>query len=134
MKRLVIIFILALTAIGCNPEGREVSLMEISDISLIWKGSTQVLFNEHTCQLAYNDARNEYRVYDDRLGDWFTLACSQRPAAEGEVITADVSWTGERTPKSYKNLEFTVRKVSEDGLIWLWNERNKIGIIIKDIQ
>lgn len=134
MKRFIIIFILAVLSSGCSPEGKEFVFMESSDISLSWKGSVQVLFNEQTCQLAYNDKRHEYRVYDDRLGDWFTLSCSQKPVAEGETIVADVSWTGDRTPKSYKGLEFTVRRVNEDGLIWLWNERNRIGIIIKDIQ
>ena len=134
MKRLLFILILSALTAGCFPEGREVAFMDTYDISLTWKGSVQVMFNEQTCQLAYNDQRNEYRVYDDKLGDWFVIACSQRPVAEGEVLTADVSWTGDRTPKSYKGLEFTVRRVNEDGLIWLWNERNKIGIIIKDIQ
>lgn len=133
MKRLLIILILTAMTAGCTPEVREVAFMDASDISLTWKGSVQVMFNEQTCQLAYNDQRNEYRVYDDKLGDWFVISCSQRPVAEGELITADVSWTGDRTPKSYKGLEFIVRRVSEDGLIWLWNERNKIGIIVKDI-
>ncbi len=134
MKRALIIFSLLFALAGCTHESTMASFMESSGISLTWKGNVQVQYNEKTCQLAYNDKKNEFRVYDDKLADWFTLRCAGRPSAEGQTVVADVSWTGDRTPKTFNGLSFTVSRISEDGLIWLWNNDNRIGIIIKDIQ
>ena len=134
MNRLIIILALICTLAGCTPDFKENSLMEQNEISLIWKGSIQVSFDEAKGQLAYNSLRHEYRVYDDKLADWFTVRCSEEPAEEGQELSADVSWTGERNHKSFNGLPFTVKRISQEGLIWLWNESNKIGIIIKDIK
>ena len=133
MRRVLFIFSFILVLTGCNPENMETPFMETSDISLTWKGNTQVLYNASTCQLAYNDSKNEFRVYDDRLADWFVVRCEEKPSSEGQTVVADVSWTGERNPKVFNALEFTVRKISDNGLIWMWNSSNRIGIIIKDI-
>ena len=134
MRKLFIIipFICALT--GCNPDFTENNLMGQSEISLIWKGAVQVTYNEHTGQIGYNDSRHEYRIYDDKLANWFTVRFSEEPLEEGQELSADVSWTGSKNPKTFNGLSFTVKKISQDGLIWLWNEREKIGIIIKDIK
>ena len=134
MRKLFIIipFICALT--GCNPDFRENNLMEQSEISLIWKGTVQVTYNEHTGQIGYNDSRHESRIYDDKLANWFTVRFSEEPLEKGQELSADVSWTGSKNPKTFNGLSFTVKKISQDGLIWLWNEREKIGIIIKDIK
>ena len=134
MKRLLIILPLFYILIGCTPDFTENNLINQNEISLIWKGAVQVSFDEATGQLGYNDARNEYRVYNDKLSDWFTMRCSEEPTEEGQVLSADVSWTGERSPKSFNGLSFKVKRISQEGLIWLWNEREKIGIIIKDIK
>lgn len=134
MKRIILILAFAYSLAGCTPENKETFLSQGTEISLSWRGVTQVLFNERTGQIGYNDSRNEYRFYDDRLADWFTVKCSHRPAAEGENIIADVAWTGSRTPKTFKNLTFSIEKISNDGMIWMWNQANRIGIIIKDLQ
>lgn len=134
MNRLIIILSLICTLAGCTPDFRENNLMNQNEISLIWKGSIQVSFDETKGQLAYNSLKNEYRVYDDKLADWFTVRCSEEPAEEGQELSADVTWTGERNQKSFNGLSFIVKRISQDGLIWLWNENEKIGIIIKDIK
>ena len=133
MKRLLYILTFLFILTGCNSESFEAPFMEGSQISLTWKGSVQVLYNSNTCQLAYNRARNEFRVYDDRLADWFILSCNENPTQEGQTIIADISWTGDRNPKVFNKQSFTVRKVSDDGRVWLWSKKNKIGIIIKHI-
>ena len=55
------------------------TLLEGSEISLSWKGVNQVTYNSADYQLGFNDGKNEYRVYDDKLADWFTVTCSQKP-------------------------------------------------------
>ena len=120
---------------GClQEEGLDIPFMESSEISLTWKGTRQVTYDSQTCQLAYNDAKNEFRVYDDKLADWFIIRCDKNPTEEGQVVTADVSWTGDRNYKVFNAQSFIVRKISDDGHVWLWNSRREIGIIIKHIQ
>ena len=108
--------------------------MEHSDISLIWKGVVQVGFDQSTGQLGYNSAKHEYRVYNDKLSDWFTVRCSEEPLEVGQQLSADLMWTGEKGIKLYNGLAFSVKRINNDGLIWLWNESEKIGVIIKDIK
>lgn len=134
MKRISVIFILFLTIAGCNPYNMENTFLQQSEISLTWKGEVQVSYDPADCQIGFNDKTCEYRVYDDRLSQWFTIRCSENPEEEGQVIAGDVSWTGGTGTKSFQGLPFEVKQISSDGLIKLWNEDKDIGIIIKDIQ
>ena len=134
MKRLTTILLFIFALVGCTPEESENKLLEYGEISLIWKDQAQVIFNEDTGQIGYNDQRHEYRVYDDKLADWFVVRCSEEPTEEGQTLSADVSWTGANSPKTFKGLSFSVKKTSPEGLIWLWNESEKIGIILKNIK
>lgn len=134
MKKVFYIILSAILLCGCGPENEEIIILERSEISLVWKGTIQVSFDQKNGQLAYNDKTDEYRVYDDKLANWFTLRCSEKPTTEGQILNADVSWTGNKSPMSYEGLSFIVKKVSDTGLIWLWNADNRIGIIIKNIQ
>lgn len=134
MKKVFYIILSVILLCGCGPENEEIIILERSEISLVWKGTIQVSFDQKNGQLAYNDKTDEYRVYDDKLANWFTLRCSEKPTTEGQILNADVSWTGNKSPMSYEGLSFIVKKVSDTGLIWLWNTDNRIGIIIKNIQ
>ena len=134
MRKLLLILTATLTIAGCNIYSMEEVLLQQSDISLSWRGDMQVTYKASDCQLAYNDKRCEYRVYSDRLSDWFTIRCSEQPVSEGQTFTADVSWTSSKDIKRMKNLAFKVEKTDDQGLVWLWNESYRIGIIIKDIQ
>ena len=123
--------IILIMACSCaNYDVNEV-LLQKNDISLTWKGEVQISYSPATCQLGYNESRNEYRVYDDKLANWFVLRCNESPTESGQFIYGDISWTGESSIKSIKNLKFKVEKTDTDGKIWLWNQDNGIGIIVK---
>lgn len=132
MKKIIssIIIMLIMTCSCANYDVNEV-LLQKDDISLTWKGDVQISYSPSTCQLGYNESRNEYRVYDDKLANWFVLKCSEAPSEPGQIISSDVSWTGKSSIKTIKNLQFKVEKADENGKIWLWNQDNGIGIIIK---
>ena len=134
MKHLTFILLGLLTLTGCTFYSMEDILLRESEISLSWRGEQQVVYVPSEFQLAYNDRDNEFRVYSDRLGEWFTVKCSEKPSAEGQLLKADVSWTASKSTKQLKSLDMKVEKTDEEGLIWLWNSSHRIGIIIKDIQ
>ena len=134
MKRLAIIFIALASAAGCTLYTMEDTLLPREDISLTWKGDVQVSYESSSCQMGFNDARNEYRIYSDMLADWFVLKCSEKPAGMDHVFQADVSWTGDKSTMTKTGIGFKVVKTDNEGKMWLWNESDKIGIIIKDIR
>ena len=106
--------------------------IESDTISLTWKETIQVEYNPTTYQLGYNSSSNVYRVYDDRLSYWFTIKCSEKPATQGQILTADVSWTGKSKTINLRELKFEVTKTDETGKVWLWNQANRISIVLKN--
>jgi hypothetical protein len=132
IKRLLYIIGAALALTACRHDVDEV-LLGRSDISLTIKDELLVSFNENTCQLGYNTDRNEFRVYDEKFANWFILKCSADPTSEGKKIKADLEYTTDKDVKSLTGLELSVVKTSPEGLIWLWEDEKKIGIIIKNL-
>ncbi len=132
IKRLLCIIGAALALTACRHDVDEV-LLGRSDISLTIKDELLVSFNENTCQLGYNTDRNEFRVYDEKFANWFILKCSAAPTSEGQKIKADLEYTTDKDVKSLTGLELSVVKTSPEGLIWLWEDEKKIGIIIKNL-
>lgn len=133
MRYHIIILAFTLLLAGCTSKNELVeALLECQDISITWKGAVQVAYDPDTFQLGYSSASHEYRIYDDRLAYWFIVKCSERPTSEGQTIKADVSWTGINKTYEYKALQLTVQKADNTGLIWLWNQTESLGIIIKN--
>ena len=108
------------------------NLLDEHEISLTRKGEPQITYDPDTFQLGYNSERCEYRVYDDRLAYWFIVKCSEQPVAEGQTITADVSWTGVTRTHEYNGIKLTVKKVDSSGYVWLWSNTDSIGIILRN--
>lgn len=134
MKRLIyILFCMSIVA-GCRVESLSEILTKQSEVSLFWRGEAQMLYSPDTHQIGFNVKEKVFRVYDDRLSEWFILKCSELPTYEGQEIVADLSWTAKRETKNYSGLSFRVEKTDQNGHIWLWNESTRIGIVIKDIQ
>ena len=106
-------------------------LLQRSDISLTVRGELQMGYKENTCQLGYNEARNEFRVYDDKLANWFILKCDARPTSAGQKLKADLEYTTTKDTKTVSDLTFTVENINSEGMIWLWNQQQKIGIVVK---
>jgi hypothetical protein len=132
MRRFIYIAVAVLALSACQFNVDEV-LLSRSDISLTIKGNLQMSFDENSCQLGYNTGRNEFRVYDDKLANYFILRCSAKPTSEGQVLKADLEYTTATDSKTISGLEFTVEKTSPEGLLWLWNKDRQIGVVIKNL-
>lgn len=132
MKNIITVTITMLAlATGCINYNVEEVLLSSTEISLTWKGDVQVSYSPVTHQLGYNDSRNEYRVYDDKLSEWFILQCAEKPSSAGQIVDADISWTGSNNIKKLKGVQFKVEKTDEYGKIWMWNQDHGVGIIIQ---
>lgn len=132
MRNIIIILLAVASLSGCTLSLTGLEQMTSSDISLTWKGDLQISYDPETYQLGYS-SRNEYRVYDDKISDWFSIRCSEKPVSNGQTLQADVSWTKETRTMEFEDLEFTVVQTDETGKVWLWNASNRIGIVIKNL-
>ncbi len=131
MKRRYISIAAALMALtSCTYDIDEV-LLQRSDISLTVRGELQMSYDENTYQLGHNETRNEFRVYDDKLTNWFILKCDTRPTSAGQKIKADLEYTTTKDTKTVRDLTFKVENTNSEGMIWLWNQQQKIGIVVK---
>lgn len=131
IRRFIYAGAVALAVSACQFYDVDEVLLSRSDISLTLKGALQISFDENTYQLGYNTDRNEYRVYDEKLENWFILRCSAQPTSEGQKLKATLEYTVEGNTKTLNNLELTVERTSSEGLIWLWCKDRKIGVVVK---
>lgn len=131
IKRFIYAGAVALALSACQFYDVDEVLLSRSDISLTLKGALQISFDENTYQLGYNTERNEYRVYDEKLENWFILRCSAQPTSAGQELKATLEYTVKGDTKTLNNLELTVERTSSEGLIWLWCKDRKIGVVVK---
>lgn len=133
MKRIILIALALAALTGCREYDIDGILLQREDISLTVRGAVKMAYEEGLFQLGYNAEKNEFRVFDDNVADWFVLSCGSRPDTEGQTLKADISWTESSTTKSYKNIRFKVKRTDSDGRIWLWSEDEAIGVIVKTL-
>lgn len=124
---------LALMLAGCEPYDLDEVLLSRGDVSLTWKGMEQIVYQPETWQMGFNAARNEFRVHDDSMANYFTVVCSAMPTDEGQELTADIQWTMISSIKRFVGIRFEVEKVSADGYVWMWNRTNNIGVVVKKL-
>lgn len=137
MARAYIIIGIALmlaASTGCNRYHVEDILLPRNEISLTVKGADQIIYDEESWQLGYNDERNEFRIVNDKLNNWVILQCDAFPSTVGQSVTAYLEYTTSNDTKKLNSLTFTVEKTSPEGLIWLWNDDRKIGVVVKDLS
>lgn len=133
MVRKIIYMALVLFCVSaCHMDVEEAQFNQ-SDISLTIKGDLVMSFNENNCQLGYNTERNEFRVYDEKLENWFIVRCSTGPTSEGQKIKVNLEYTTSKVTKTLNDLDCSVEQISSDGLVWIWNKDKQIGIIIKQL-
>lgn len=134
MKRIIIIFTAVLAAVGCNPYDIDEILLQRDDISLTVKGELVFSYDPADCQLGQNEESGSFRVFDDKLGNWFILNCRTTPDTEGQSLKADLEYTSQTDTKKLNGLTFMVKKTDRNGYVWLWNDERKIGVIVRKIK
>lgn len=135
MKKLIYIYIiLGLAAVtGCRRFDVDEILLERDDLSLTVKGELMFSYDPLTCQTSQNVTENEYRLFDDDLGNWVVVRCEDKPTFEGQELNATISWTTIDDVRKENDLEFEVHKIDSKGKIWMWNNSKDIGVVIQEL-
>ena len=124
--------VLSLIAIAsCNGPQPDEILLPRTEISLTIKGEVAMEFEPNTCQIGYSSDRNEFRLINDNLSDWFIFRSDVLPTYVGQEVKGTVEYTSQDATKILTDLTFSVEKTDPDGTTWLWNKDKKIGVIIK---
>ena len=116
--------------LSCQTYDIEEVLLVNDDVALIVRGTPVFTYDAGTCQLGFNDQKNEFRVYDDSIGEWFILTCDKLPDTEGMSLKAKLEYTVPTSLVSYKDLTFVVKKTSGE-YSWLWNDSRSIGVVLR---
>ncbi len=120
-------------AVSCVRFDIDEILLPREDISLTVKDIDQFSYNPLSCQMSHNSTTNEFRVFDDKLSQWFILKCGDRLSHEGQEVAADLTWTASSSTKSLSGLTFRIEKIDQSGKVWMWCKKKKIGIVIKNL-
>lgn len=132
MKKMLIMLFAAFIFASCGEYDIEEVLLGSSEVSLSLKGKVQYAFNPDKGQASYSPDGTLYRFTDDDLSGWFEFRSQTRPSSEGETVTADLKWASKTSFGNETGLAFSIKKIDENGMIWMWNDTKNIGLIVKD--
>ena len=117
---------------GCNPYDVEEILINREDVSLTIKGEPIFVYNDGTCQVAYNADRYECRAMTDDVTQYFIVKAHERMTHAFQEFTADLTYTYAGNVVSEKDLLFRIEKINNStGLVWLWCKDSAIGVVVK---
>lgn len=131
MRKYIFILVSVFCALGCRQYDIDEVLLQREDVSLTIKGVEQLAYEELTFQLGYNEERNEFRLFDDNMANWFTLSCAVRPSSVGQEIKADLSWTTSSSTRTKNDLIFEIKRIDSEGHVWMWCKDASIGVTVK---
>lgn len=100
------------------------------DVHIEMNGNTILRYDEVTCQMGFNRDRRQFRMSTDSMSDYFSITMNMIPVIEGETIKGDLVWTTDRDVVTRKNIALEVVK-TEDDKFWLWNEQERIALVIE---
>ena len=134
MKKILIYILTAISFVSCVKYDINEVLLVHTDVSLSQKGKVQYTFDASTGQMGCNAEKTIYRYINDNLSSWLEVKCQAKPGGVGEIVVADLSWKVKSTVNELKGLEFEIKQTDGNGMIWLWDNTNNIGLIIRDFE
>ena len=126
MKKLVgkilVVSLVAMAFSCCRNNEIDSAFLENESIHLRVNGKNLFDFKEMSCQLGYNDYKQEYRVHDDKL--------YEKPSEEGQSVRGEIEWTTSSDIVKKRDISFKIVKINSDHKMWLWEKTNKIGAVV----
>lgn len=127
----IIAALAAIFVTSCRPEDKiDPEFMGTKNISLTVRSENKFYYTENKCQLGYNASKNEFRVSNDDMSEYYIVTLESMPTEVDQKIKGNISWTESANIVTKNGLEFKVGNISSDGCYWLWNSKNEIGAIV----
>jgi|SRR5574344_42536 hypothetical protein len=132
MRKYLILFaaIAALFLTSCRSEDKiDPEFLATKNVSLTVNGTTKFYYSAAKCQLGYNASKKEFRVSNDDMSEYYIVTLESMPTEVNQKIKGNISWTESANIVTKNGIEFKVGSIS-DGQYWLWNSKEKIGVIV----
>lgn len=115
---------------GCN--GHTYTPEFLTDSTLRFENGRQSVFtfNPADCQYTYNLQRRSFRAHTDNMSAFYSVVLASLPVAEGEMIEADLLWSGPRGFEERKAIALEVVKLEGDTA-WLWNSSESLKMTVR---
>ncbi|MGM9788921.1 MAG: hypothetical protein ACI3Y9_01270 [Candidatus Cryptobacteroides sp.] len=95
------------------------------------EGQDKLIYNPVTFQLGYSETVKEFRIHNDNMNEYLILTCSAIPSKEGQKINCDLKCISENYSLTRSGLSFKVEQLADDGTVWLWCGKKRIGVRVK---
>jgi len=133
MKRIFPI-VIAIILCSCQQGGPYTEAFTANGtIRLEQKGEALCTYDPASYQLAFNREKGEFRVHTDNMSDYFILDLDQIPGEAGQQVTGTIIWTTETDIYTKREITLETAKLEGDK-IWLWNTKDRIGMVVKVLE
>lgn len=135
MFRLFVAAALVLVLSSCDRTGGY-NKADFADDTVSLKVDGNIIYQYYAGngQLAYNKGRKEFRAGSDNMSDYFVLKLASLPGREEEVINGSLTWTTSDNTKTLKSVDFKVMQIKNQDTYWLWNSKQKIALVVKELK
>lgn len=131
MRRVLIAFIVAACFTSCIGNSVDPYFLSNEENTLQVAGAQQFTWDEKTCQMSFSRDAKEFRVFTDTMSDFYCIKMSTIPTATGQNISCDMTWTTPDDVFTRNGVNFRVEQMDGDGKVWMWNKKEKIGVIVQ---
>lgn len=135
-KTAVLAGMICIIMAGCKKEKYvpDPGFVGSNHIMLKIDGSEKLVYTPEKHQLSFNRAERQYRVFNDNMSSYYTLTCSEIPAAKGQKIKCDLKFSEGTSSFHREGLTFQVEKTDGDGTVWLWCNDKNIGVSVRTLE
>lgn len=98
--------------------------------SLVIDGTMVHCYKLNESQLAFSRDARQFRMCDDNMSEYFVVTCSAIPTQVGQEVDCVIKWTSDKGV-SEKMVTLKAKQLSDDGYIWLWNGKKRVGACVK---
>lgn len=134
IHRVTAAVLLVLCAAGCESSRVDPMFLSNDENALVVAGVEQFKWDDMSCQMSYSREKKEFRVFTDTMSDYYCITMSETPLAQGMRLDCSVTWTSTDDITTKTGLDFRVEQVDGNGKAWLWNRKERIGIIVQVIE
>lgn len=120
-------------SVSCVRDSYDDAMLQKNDVSMTMNGREIFSFNPLTCQMSYNKAKREFRVFTDNMSDYFMLTLDSFPSKVGDSVKGTLEWTTDDDLGKQHGIFFSLEQTDAMGRLWLWNSDQKIFVIVQQI-
>lgn len=129
LSYLILMSAALVAAASCNKSKEQMQefCRQTDRIGLTVGGVTMMEYDENLHQLGWNSQKNEFRVSDDTMYDFFTLSLEKFPSEGGETPVTLVYTTEDNIVT--KKMKMTLAK-TDGQKYWFWSRKGGIGAVV----